>query len=480
MRVVRPGLTVADLAFALPGAAATLLASYLAVRLGAEISVGLLLVIGLFLVAIIGFVGYPHIAVAATIVFFSLIPALKVLATPEIGVLKDLIVVAAISAAVIVRVSERCEPDRWIVLLVGLLLGLYVINVGGGHGIGWVQGARLVGEPLLLLVVGLMLPQPRRTFRWAMGALVATCCLVAGYGLLQQVVGKYTLVGWGYSFDEQVRSLSNGQLRSFGTLDDPFAYAALLCFGLVAVFFWMRRGPLAWSAAALLLAGVGVSFVRGAVVILIALIGIVLARRGHAVASLLTVTAIVLAGAVILVNASGSQTQTYAVSGAGASTTGANSVNVILNGRISAWGAALGTNPGEWLFGRGVGTVGTAAARATYTLAPSSDVPDTARAQAVDSGYLATIADVGFVGLAVLLALFARIATMALEGVRRNSTPAWVALGLLAAVLLDALARSSFTGFPTAFLGLFLVGISLSAAREADPRQPRRIPAPSG
>ena len=45
MRVIRPGLTVTDLAFALPAAAATVFASYLAVRLGAEISVGLLLVL---------------------------------------------------------------------------------------------------------------------------------------------------------------------------------------------------------------------------------------------------------------------------------------------------------------------------------------------------------------------------------------------------------------------------------------------------
>jgi hypothetical protein len=41
-----------------------------------------------------------------------------------------------------------------------------------------------------------------------------------------------------------------------------------------------------------------------------------------------------------------------------------------------------------------------------------------------------------------------------------------VALAFLAALLLDALTRASFTGFPTAFLGLLLIGIALAAARE--------------
>jgi len=35
-------------------------------------------------------------------------------------------------------------------------------------------------------------------------------------------------------------------------------------------------------------------------------------------------------------------------------------------------------------------------------------------------------------------------------------------------LMLDALTRASFTGFPTAFLGLLLVGIALATAREED------------
>ena len=71
----------------------------------------------------------------------------------------------------------------------------------------------------------------------------------------------------------------------------------------------------------------------------------------------------------------------------------------------------------------------------------------------------------GFIGLAVLLALFGRLAALAIAGARQRSDAGWVALGLLTTLLLDALARSSFTGFPTAFLGLLLVGVALAAVR---------------
>ena len=134
---------------------------------------------------------------------------------------------------------------------------------------------------------------------------------------------------------------------------------------------------------------------------------------------------------------------------------------MILNGRISAWSAALGDDPADWVLGRGVGEVGTAAERSTYTVTRSSDSDE--REQAVDSGYLATIADVGFVGLGVLLVLFAQLAGSAIRAARRGLDEGWVGLALLATLLLDALTRASFTGFPTAFLGLLLVGVAIAS-----------------
>jgi O-antigen ligase len=480
--LLRPRLNAADLAAPIVGGALTLFAAYAAVRVGAEVSVGGLLVVGVFVAAMIGFAAYPHIAVAATVVLFALVPMLKVVVWPEIGAVKDLVVLAAGSAAVLLFVFERRQPDRWVLLLVLILLGLYVVNAGGGHDIAWAQGVRLIGEPLLLLLVGLTLPDPRRTFRYAMVALIATACLVATYGVVQQQIGDYGLNALGYEFDTHIQTLPSGLLRSFGTLDDPFAYAALLLFGLAAVVFWLQRTPVAWCAALLLLLGLGLSFVRTALVILVAFVGLLLGRWGYTASAILVVAATVVAGAGILANAGGSESRSYAV-GSGAATASGSTANVVLNGRISAWEAALGPDASEWVFGRGVGEVGTAAARATYTIVDSGDEEGSTgtagsdEAEAVDSGYLATIAEVGFVGLVVMLALFGRLIALAIGAVRQRTAAGWVALALLAALLLDALTRASFTGFPTAFLGLLLVGVALAAAREEAEEGGRSSPA---
>jgi O-antigen ligase len=303
--------------------------------------------------------------------------------------------------------------------------------------------------------------------------LVATACFAAAYGLLQQYVGKYTLVSWGYAFNQQVRTF-NGQLRSFATFDDPFAYAAYLLFGIAAVAFWLRRGALAWAAASLMLVGLLFSFVRTSALILVAFGGLLLTRRGHLPSGALLMVAAAIAGAPFLVSAGASETKAYTVrTRHGTQTQTAQTGNLLLNGRVSAWQVALGKDPREWLFGRGVGKVGTAADRAKYTVAPpTTATAGTQATQAVDSGYLATVADVGIVGLVVLLGLFARLLLLSGRAAARGSDAAWVALALLVCLMLDALTRASFTGFPTAFLGLFLVGIALASAREEDESGP--------
>jgi hypothetical protein len=435
--------------------------------MGAQIGLGVLLVAVVYIGTVAGFLTAPHLAVAATVVLFALIPALKVFVGDWVGSVKDLVVIGAVSAGILLFVFERRRPDRWVLGLVGLLVGLYVVNAGGGHGIAWAQGVRLSGEPLLLLLVGLTLPDPRRTFRWALGALVATACLVAAYGLLQQRLGGATLVSLGYTFTSQVRTVGP-YLRSFGTFDDAFAYAAFLLFGLAAIMFWLRRGPIAWAATALVLLGLLASFVRTGALVLLALVGLLLGRRGYVPSGTLLVAAAAVAGGLVLGNPGGSETKTYSVqTSRGTQTQTRQTGNLLLNGRISAWEAALGKDPREWLFGRGVGTVGTAAERAKYTIAPpttGSGDKGGPPSQAVDSGYLATIADVGIAGLVVLLVLFGRLLVLASRAAAWNSDAGWVALAFLVCIMMDALTRASFTGFPTAFLGMLLVGIALSAA----------------
>jgi hypothetical protein len=68
------------------------------------------------------------------------------------------------------------------------------------------------------------------------------------------------------------------------------------------------------------------------------------------------------------------------------------------------------------------------------------------------------------VGLVVLLALFGRAAQLAALAVRRGSNLGWLALAAILVTMLDAIARASFTGFPTAFLALMLLGLALAAS----------------
>jgi hypothetical protein len=466
-------LTGADLTLFLPAAAITLIAAYLSVRAGATIGAGVVLLVALYLATVTAYIAVPHWALSATILLFAFVPALKVFATPQIGAVKDLVCLAAFTAAALICTFERRMPDRWVSRLVLLLLGLYAINVGHGHSVAWAQGVRLTGEPLLLLLVGFVLPNPRRNLRYALGALVFTACLVAFYGLIQQAVGRWTLVGWGYQFNVQVRTIGS-HLRSFGTFDDPFGYAAFLLFAIGVLMFWWRRSWLTWSIAGWLLIGLFFSFVRTGLIELVAFAGLVLVRWRYTTAAAFFVAATLAGALVTLVNTNGTEATTYSVYSSSGQTQQVNravlgSGNVILNGRISAWQAAVGDDPFQWFFGRGVGKVGTAAARATYTFSPSQAGGSSDKSQAVDSGYLATVADVGLIGLGVLLGLLGRLLVLARRAAQLDVAAGWVALALLASMMIDALTRASFTGFPTAFLGLLIVGVALAAAND-DPR----------
>jgi hypothetical protein len=210
--------------------------------------------------------------------------------------------------------------------------------------------------------------------------------------------------------------------------------------------------------------------VRTSALVGVALLGLVLLRRGNGVIGITLAAATALTGlALLLTQASGTQSHTIPVgfnsSGTPTFSSRPGAADVILNGRISAWKAAVGDQAMQWVFGRGVGTVGTAAARARYALAPPTSTAATTTT-AVDSGYLATVADVGIVGLGVMLMLLGRLWLLGARAASRGADSGWLAIGALTALMLDALTRASFTGFPTAFLGLLLVGLALNAAAE--------------
>jgi hypothetical protein len=463
LRLVGTGLRHFDSASLTLGLGLTLCAAYASHQTGPAIGLGVPLALLTFASLAAAWVAVPHLTVACTIPLCAAIPTLK-LVVPAIGATKEVLIAAAVVAVLVTCFRRGGWPaDHWTLGAVVLLLALYTANLGGGlaadsFGLAWLHGVRLVSEPLLLLLVGLSLAAPRRAMRWAVGSIVLSSCTVALIGLGQQAVGAPRLLAFGFEYNEQIRTFA-GHLRSFGTLDEPFAYAAFLLFGLAAVLFGMRRGPLAWAAGSLIAVGLAASLARTAAVISVALLGLWLARHGHTAVSLLLATASVAAAAAILF-ASGGGTESQTVH------TG-SSTYLTINGRTEAWRLALGS-PAEWPFGRGVGEVGTAAQRARLTISPGKHEADDRSGAAVDSGYFATVADVGLIGLAVLVGLLWRLVALSRRAIGRDLAAGWLAAGILTVLLLDAVTRASFTAFPTAYLGLLLAGIALATTFARD------------
>jgi hypothetical protein len=446
------------------GAFLTVAMAMAAVRLGGTLSVGFVLGVTLFFFFVAGFILFPHITVVAMVPTFALIPAIKVLAIPWIGPLKDVLTLAGVAAVALLLVQRageghRQQGDFWVGAMVFFLIGLYVVNLGGAmeRDVAWIQGVRLISEPLLLLVVGMLLPNPRKTLRWAMYALVPTGVVVALYGIAQQVMGEARLIELGYSYTIQVRSI-DGRLRSFGTMDESFAYAAFLLLSIVALLVWFRRGIITAIAGSIIVLGLAFAQVRTSLVILIALLGLWLARSHRpTVAAFFLLIAVTAAGAILIWSSGATESRTVRAG---------PSLFLTINGRTEGWRVVL-DDPRTWAVGKGVGEIGVAAERATYSVS-RRERDEKRDASAVDSGYFALIADIGFLGLVVFLALAARILSLAKRAVTRGIREGWLAIGFLVVILLDAVTRDSFTGFPTAFLGLLLVGLALSGASEAE------------
>jgi hypothetical protein len=468
-----------DLPVLATGAFLTVVAASASLRYGTTVGVGGLAVLLFFAVAVASFLFVPHIAVAATIPLFALMPAAKVLVALWIGPVKDIVTLAAGTAVFLYLIQSEgrrlaARTDKGIPLAAGLFVALYAVNLGGAvsgsaFGAPWLHGIRLVTEPIVLLMAGLLLPESRRTLRWAAASVVATGCVVAGYGVLQQLLGPSRLVSLGYSYESQVKTIGT-HMRSFGSLDDAFAYAAFLLFALATVIFWMRRGPMAFLCAAVIVAGLAASLVQTAAVVVGALLALWLVRKGRAAAGLALFAALLATG-LALALASATATQTQSVR-AGPGT------YLTLNGRTSVWSTIFGDGS-KIPLGLGVGKVGRASLRSKIDVTQVSGSPNQSRAGqvAVDSGYFAAVADIGLVGLGVLLFLLGRLVMLAVRATRLSGYSAgWLGLGYLTVLLLDAITRDSFSGFPTAFLGFLLIGLTLGAARDED-RERRRVAA---
>jgi O-antigen ligase len=465
----RVAVPPADLVTAATGAFLTLSAITVVGRYGTGFGLGLTVGACFFLVLVACFVVVPHVSVAATIVYFVTLPTLKIFVSDLLGGTKDVITFAAAAAALILIIQRRAGRapvaiDRAVIVLLAFVAVLYLLDIGGNlsgesrYGAAWFHGVRLFAEPLSLLVVGLSLRDPRRTFRWAGSALALSAVVVAAYGIFQQFLGVDRLVALGYRYGGEVRQIGPN-LRSFGTLDEPFSYAGflLLCGAVLTL-----RGRFRASSAAILTvvaAGLAFSYVRTAAVIVVALLGLVIARRGNMRLAIFVTAGAAAAAAVFFAGAS-DVPSTRAVQLK-------PNQYLTLNGRANVWSQALGHSRSTWLLGRGVGAVGTASQRAGQTLTGGkarSSSSDSKRGTIVDSGYLAVATDIGFLGLAIFLALLARLLFLGWRFAAAGASEGWVALGLLIVMLFDALTRESLTGFPTAYIGMLLLGLALARA----------------
>lgn len=425
----------------------------------------------LFVALVAAFVFTPHVAVAATIPYFAFLPALRIYGSQLLGGTKDVITLAAVAAAAVVIVERRAgrrgwAADRPVLLLVAFLFALYVLNIGGnlsgesGYSIAWFHGVRLFSEPLFLLVVGLALPNPVRTYHWAVRSVVAAAVAVTVVGGVQQVLGVQWLIGNGYLYGKQVREIG-GHLRSFGTFDEPFSYATMLLLALAVVLLRGRLRPSSYALVAFLSVGLAFSFVRTAALIMLTLIGIAIAERGQTRLAVLVVLAAVSGSALLFLTAGATATRSVRIT---------PNQYLTLNGRTGLWSSAIGHAPSAWVLGRGVGVVGTASQRARESLTGAASTTRSTGGTVVDSAFPEVAADIGFIGLAIILALFGRLILLAWRAAARGHSSGWTALGILAIVLLDALTRESLTGFPTAYIAMLLLGLAAATWTADDPR----------
>ena len=455
-----------DVLAATTGAFLTLFSILFIGRYGTGIGLSLTVGACLFLALVSGFVLVPHVCVSGAIVYFALLPTLKVFVSELLGGTKDVITIAALTAAVIIVVQRRAgrapvRLDRPLVVLIAFVGLLYLLDIGGnlsgqsGYGLAWFHGVRLFIEPLSLVFVGLTLRDPRRTYRWATTAIALTAVVVAAYGIFQQFLGVDRLMSLGYTYGIEVRQIGP-RLRSFGTLEEPFSYAGLLLLAGAVVVLRERLRPASVAILTVVAGGLLFSYVRTAAVIVVALVGLMLARRGHARAALVVTLTAAVAAAAFFAAATDVPSQR--------SITLSPNQYLTFNGRTNVWSQALGHSRAAWMLGRGVGVEGTASQRANESLTGAKSQSSTAkRGTIVDSGYLAIATDIGFVGLAIFLALIGRLGFLSLGLARRRLSEGWVALGLLTVMLFDALTRESLTGFPTAYIGMLLVGLALAS-----------------
>ena len=367
------------------------------------------------------------------------------------------------AALLIVQRRNAGEPQRGDHVLLAVaagILGLYLINLGGGLARGsydaaWMHGVRLTAEPILLLVLGLLVPQARKAFRWGMISLAVTAVGVAlvgsgsngsasGVSWTSATSGTCTCAPCTAGCGASDRSTTRSRMRRSCSRE---SWRSCSSFALGRRRRGMRPHPGGTGVRLCPHFGDRARRARRAVARQEA------ARRGRDPRPARE-------------RRRGRRRAPREHRGEREPRrTGQLEHVLTINGRTQVWKQTL-AEPSDWLFGQGVGAVGTAAERAAFGVVRSSDASDVDVGQAVDNGYLAAIADTGIIGLLLLLVLLARLAQLSVRAIGEGFEAGWAAAALLLVLLLDAVTRASFQAYPTAFVTLLLIGLALNAAEE--------------
>lgn len=416
----------------------------------------------------------PAVLAVVIVVGFMLQPAGKLFVSPILGPAKDVVVIVALAVTLIV-VAIRSTPgdhDGWISGVALALMAVYVINPAGNHGTGWAAATRITVGSVGMLLVGYHNRDPARTWRVASAAIIWTAVLEACLGIAQQVLGTQRLVEqFGYAFGAQVRETAKGQLRSFGTLDEPFSYAALMLIALVIATQTQPQSRRNIWLVPLLTVGTVASFNRtgfGLLAVVGALWLLRLGRRSALGFLLLGLTLASLALVAVTVSQAQGNDDGFLLT---------------LNGRTETWSQVI-RDPRDLLAGRGAGVIGSGLARSQAGLIVESPSYEPGQAPVaasnedlrhIDNSYLAVLADVGLLGLVLVLGLgvlvFMRARVWLLD-----YSPGWCVLGILAVIAVDGLTRTSLTAFPLGYIALFLVGAGLAEVDRHTTERGFRVP----
>lgn len=386
------------------------------------------------------------------------------LLVPEVGLLagwKEAVVLATLVATFLAPEAARSRNDRrarpgWApgaVALVGVGL-VSALMTPGGHTI---LGLKISFFYLLVPVIIWRCPLDGRERDRLVTVLVAVGTVTAAYGVLQQAIGAEGLHAMGYEYNEEIR-FSGPFLRSFSTFIQPFPFALFLMVAmLVAVAAALAdprrlRSRVTFAVLPLLALALGLTFVRAAWLGL-GLGLLVLGIKRHR-ALLMGVPV-----ALLLVAVLPGSVATTALSDESS------------RDRLATWSENLGSvieRPG----GAGIGTAGSAAARALQEGAVSNDSGDLLLLP--DNQYFKVLYELGVIGLwlfvLVLWSVYRGAAGVARGSTGRDAALAWGVTATIAAAAAASLMANVFEIFPVDLLLWTLIGIVSSGWGAAAPR----------